>query len=32
EPVDHQVVAMIRESVDYWAPFIDAGRAHLRAK
>jgi len=20
EPVDHQVVAMIRESVDYWAP------------
>ncbi|TGQ24527.1 TIM barrel protein [Mesorhizobium sp. M00.F.Ca.ET.220.01.1.1] len=26
EPVDHQVVAMIRESVDYWAPFIDAGR------
>ena len=34
EPVDHQVVEMIRESVDYWAPFIDAGRADLapRAK
>ncbi|TGQ68431.1 MAG: erythrose 4-phosphate dehydrogenase [Mesorhizobium sp.] len=29
EPVDHQVVAMIRESVDYWAPFVDAGRASL---
>ena len=34
DTVDHQVVAMIRESVDYWAPFIDAGRADLlpRAK
>ncbi|TIP51441.1 MAG: erythrose 4-phosphate dehydrogenase, partial [Mesorhizobium sp.] len=29
EPVDHQVVAMIRESVDYWAPFIETGRAAL---
>lgn len=29
EPVDGQVVSMIRESVDYWAPFIDTGRADL---
>ncbi|PAQ06602.1 sugar phosphate isomerase/epimerase family protein [Mesorhizobium temperatum] len=29
EPVDHQVVAMIRESVDYWAPFIETGRAAI---
>ena len=32
EPVDHQVVAMIRESVDFWAPFIDTGRAGLLPK
>jgi sugar phosphate isomerase/epimerase len=32
EPVDHQVVAMIRESVDFWAPFIDTGRAALKPK
>jgi hypothetical protein len=32
EPVDHQVVAMIRESVDYWAPFIDTGRLSLLPK
>lgn len=25
EPTDHQVVEMIRESVAYWAPFIDTG-------
>ncbi len=29
EPTDHLVVEMIRESVDYWAPFVDAGRADL---
>jgi hypothetical protein len=32
EPVDHQVVAMIRESVDYWAPFIETGRPGLLPK
>ena len=32
EPVDHQVVAMIRESVDYWAPFIETGRSDLLPK
>lgn len=32
EPVDRQVVEMIKESVDYWAPFIDAGRQHLAAR
>lgn len=32
EPIDHQVVAMIRESVDYWAPFIDTGRPALLPK
>lgn len=30
EPTDHLVVEMIRESVDYWAPHVDAGRADLR--
>lgn len=32
EPVDHQVVAMIRESVDYWAPYVETGRADLSAR
>jgi sugar phosphate isomerase/epimerase len=32
EPVDRQVVAMIRESVDYWAPYVEAGRAELSAR
>jgi D-erythrulose 1-phosphate 3-epimerase len=26
EPTDHLVVDMMRESVDYWAPHVDAGR------
>jgi D-erythrulose 1-phosphate 3-epimerase len=26
EPVDHQVAAMIRESVDYWQDHVDTGR------
>jgi D-erythrulose 1-phosphate 3-epimerase len=30
EPVDHQVAEMIRESVDYWASHVDAGRKDLR--
>ncbi len=30
EPTDHKVVEMIRESVDYWAPHVDAGRADLK--
>jgi hypothetical protein len=25
EPVDHQVVEMIRESVEFWEPYIDTG-------
>ncbi len=29
EPTDHQVVAMIAESVDFWAPHIDAGRGDI---
>jgi sugar phosphate isomerase/epimerase len=29
EPTDHLVVEMIRESVDYWAPHLETGRAHL---
>lgn len=29
EPVDRQVVPMIRESVDYWAPHVETGRAEL---
>lgn len=29
EPTDHRVVAMIRESVDFWAPFVETGRADL---
>ena len=32
EPVDHQVVAMIRESVDFWAPYIDSGRDSLEPR
>jgi hypothetical protein len=30
EPVDHQVVEQLRESVDFWAPFIDTGRNELK--
>jgi D-erythrulose 1-phosphate 3-epimerase len=30
EPTDHLVVNMMRESVDYWAPHVDAGRQDLR--
>ncbi|MFI0843791.1 sugar phosphate isomerase/epimerase family protein [Mesorhizobium sp. IMUNJ 23232] len=29
EPTDRQVVEAIRESVDFWAPYVDAGRAGL---
>jgi D-erythrulose 1-phosphate 3-epimerase len=29
EPVDHAVASMLRESVDFWAPHIDAGRESL---
>ena len=29
EPVDRQVVAMLRESVDFWAAHADSGRAAL---
>ncbi|MEO9336040.1 TIM barrel protein [Mesorhizobium sp. SB112] len=29
EPTDHLVVEMIRESVDYWVPHLETGRAHL---
>jgi D-erythrulose 1-phosphate 3-epimerase len=29
EPVDRQVVEMIRESVDYWAPYVETGRSQL---
>lgn len=29
EPTDHLVVEMIRESVDYWAPHLETGRAQL---
>jgi hypothetical protein len=29
EPTDSQVVPMIRESVDFWAPYVDAGRADI---
>lgn len=32
EPADHMVVDMIRESVDYWAPHVDAGRDVLSAR
>ena len=32
EPVDHQVIAMIRESVDFWAPYIDSGRDSLKPR
>jgi sugar phosphate isomerase/epimerase len=32
EPIDRQVVAMIRESVDYWAPYIETGRAELAGR
>lgn len=31
EPTDHRVVEMMRESVDYWAPFVDAGRGSLHS-
>ena len=30
EPVDRQVVAMLRESVDFWAAHADTGRDALR--
>jgi sugar phosphate isomerase/epimerase len=29
DPVDRQVVEMIRESVDYWAPYVETGRSAL---
>jgi hypothetical protein len=29
EPTDRRVVEMMRESVDYWAPYVDAGRGDL---
>ena len=29
DPVDHQVVKALRESVDYWAPYIETGRGEL---
>jgi D-erythrulose 1-phosphate 3-epimerase len=29
EPVDRQVVEMIRESVDYWAAYVEIGRSQL---
>ena len=29
EPSDSSVVAVLRESVDYWAPHVDAGRGDL---
>jgi sugar phosphate isomerase/epimerase len=29
EPMDHQVIQMIRESVDFWAPHIETGRDAL---
>jgi D-erythrulose 1-phosphate 3-epimerase len=29
EPVDHLVAEMMRESVDFWAPYVDAGRERL---
>lgn len=32
EPADRLVVEMIRESVDYWAPYADAGRSDLSGK
>ncbi|PZV35651.1 sugar phosphate isomerase/epimerase family protein [Mesorhizobium kowhaii] len=32
EPVDHQVIEMIRESVDFWAPYIDSGRDSLKPR
>ena len=32
EPADHLVVEMIRESVDYWAPFVDTGRDQLEKR
>lgn len=31
EPTDRLVVEMIRESVDFWAPHVDAGRSALAA-
>ena len=31
EPTDSRVVEMIRESVDYWAPYVETGRADLSA-
>ena len=31
EPTDRRVVEMIRESVDYWAPFAETGRGGLVA-
>jgi hypothetical protein len=30
EPTDSNMIDMIRESVDYWAPHVDAGRDDLR--
>ncbi|TIN59132.1 MAG: erythrose 4-phosphate dehydrogenase, partial [Mesorhizobium sp.] len=32
EPVDHQVIEMIRESVDFWAPYVDSGRDSLKPR
>ncbi|CAN5433516.1 TIM barrel protein [soil metagenome] len=32
EPTDRRVVAMIRESVDFWAPYIETGRAELKSR
>ncbi len=30
EPADRSVIEMMRESVDYWAPFVETGRGSLR--
>ncbi len=32
EPTDRLVVKAIRESADYWAPYVDAGRSGLSAR
>lgn len=32
EPSDRCVVEMMRESVEYWAPYVDAGRSDLAAR
>ena len=26
EPADRKVIAMVKESVEFWAPFADVGR------